>query len=210
MPQIRVRLDGTAIDGWLANLSTEFPDAEFRMLATQLRDEGALVVLEVLTSQGEAVAHRFDQAPEVRSLEVLHRDERMVLMQFVTSSSKAYDPLFRSKNISLYPTILRDGWFTVRLVAAHERLSNYTDELAAAGIPYQVLSVTQSHEASELLTKRQWQFVTEAVERGYYDTPRGCTLTDLAEAFDIHKSTASRLCHRAESRIVKEFVSEAA
>lgn len=106
--------------------------------------------------------------------------------------------------------ILRDGWFSVKLVASGERLSKYTDELAAAGIPYQVLSVTQSHEASELLTERQWQFITEAVDHGYYDTPRGCTLTELAGTLDVHKSAASRLRHRAESRIVKEFVSEAA
>ncbi len=209
MPQIRVRIDGTAVNGWMATTSTEFPEAEFRMLATQLRDEGALVILEVLTSEGDAVVRRFENTPEVGSLEVLHRDEQSVLIQFVTTSSKSYDPLFRSKNVSVYPTILRDGWFSVRLVGPHERLSEYTAELAAAGIPYRVLSVTQSYESSELLTKRQWQFVTEAVERGYYDTPRGCTLTELADAFGVHKSTASRLCHRAESRIVKAFVSEA-
>lgn len=210
MPQIKVKLDGTAVDGWLATISIEFPSVEFRILATQLRDEGALAVLEARTAKEDAFAHRLENTPEVRSFEVLYADERMVLLQFVTSSSKSYDPLFKSKTISIYPTILRDGWFTVTLVASHERLSAYTDELAAAGIPYRVLSVAQSHEANELLTRRQWQFITEAVERGYYDTPRGCTLADLAETFDIHKSAASRLRHRAESRIVKEFVSEAA
>ncbi|WP_227352867.1 helix-turn-helix domain-containing protein [Haladaptatus salinisoli] len=139
---------------------------------------------------------------------MLHADERTVLIRFTTSVTRAYDPLFRSKNVSLYPTVLRDGWFSVTLVASHERLSKYTDELAAADIPYRVLSLTQSYDSGELLTERQRQIVTEAVRCGYYDTPRGCTVTELAESLDVHKSAASRLLHRAESRIVKEFVAE--
>ncbi|WP_227375247.1 helix-turn-helix domain-containing protein [Haladaptatus halobius] len=210
MPRIQLKLDGTAVDGWMADISTEFPDAEFRLLASQLRDEGALVILEVKTPKGDALVRRFESTPEVRSLEVIHSDERTVLIQFTTSATNSYDPLFRSKNISIYPTILRDGWFSVTLAASHERLSKYTDELAATGIPYRVLSLTQSYDSSELLTDRQWQVITQAVERGYYDTPRGCTVAELAESLDVHKSAASRLLHRAESRIVKEFVAEAA
>lgn len=95
------------------------------------------------------------------------------------------------------------------MTASQEQLSTYTNELAAADIPYQILLLSQSHESSELLTDRQWQFITEAVERGYYDTPRGCTLDELAETFDINKSSSSRLLRRAENRIIKEFIAEA-
>lgn len=209
MPQLQIQLDGTAVDGWLATISTEFHDNEFRLLATQLRDEGAFVILEVLTQKGDELVRRFGKTPEVDSLEIFHTDDRMVLLRFMTAATKSYDPLRRSKNISIYPTILRNGWFTVKLAASHDRLSNYTDELTAAGIPYRVLSLTQSHNSSELLTDRQWAFITEAVERGYYETPRGCTLAELAETFNIHKSAASRLRHRAENRIITEFVAEA-
>lgn len=208
MPRVRIRLDGTAVDGWLAAISSEFPDVEFRILATQVRDERSHVILEARTSRGDAVAHRFESTPEVNSFEVLHADERTALVRFATSSSRAYDPLFRSKNVSLYPTVLRDGRFTVTLVASRERLSKYTDELAAAGIPYEVLSVTRSREKGELLTDRQWEFVTAAIERGYYDAPRRCTLADLAESLGIQKPAASKLCRRAESRIIKEYASE--
>ncbi|WP_247000296.1 helix-turn-helix domain-containing protein [Halosolutus gelatinilyticus] len=206
MPKLRVKLDGMAVDGWLATISAAFPDAEFRILATQLRDEGALVILEVRTSDGDALVQRFENAPEVSSLEVVHTDEQMVLLRFVTRRSKSYNPLRRSKNVSLYPTILRDGWFTVMLVAPHERLSKYTDELAAAGIPYRILSLTQSADSRALLTDRQWEVIDEAIERGYYETPRECTVAELATALNVRRSSASRLLHRAESRIINEFV----
>lgn len=209
MPEMRVTLNGTAVDGWLAEISAASPEAEFRMLATQHRNEGALGILEVRTRKGNEIIQQFKQTPEVDLLEVFHSNDQMVLLQFLTTSSKAYDPLFKSKNISLYPTILREGWFTVHLIASRERLSKYITELAAANIPYQVLSVTQSNDINEVLTERQREFVTEAIERGYYDTPRGCTLSELAEALDIHKSAASRLRHRVESRIVKTFAADA-
>ncbi|WP_238717448.1 helix-turn-helix domain-containing protein [Natronorubrum halophilum] len=61
-----------------------------------------------------------------------------------------------------------------------------------------------------MLTERQWQVVTEAVARGYYDTPRECTLAELAETFDVDKSAVSKLLQRAERRLVKKFVTEAA
>jgi len=58
----------------------------------------------------------------------------------------------------------------------------------------------------DVLTERQRRLVSLAAERGYYDTPRECTLTDLADAAGVSKSTASTTLHRAEEQIVKRFL----
>ncbi|MFH5801937.1 helix-turn-helix domain-containing protein [Haladaptatus sp. CMAA 1911] len=63
------------------------------------------------------------------------------------------------------------------------------------------------YEASGLLTERQREFITEAVERGYYDIPRGCTLVELAERFGVSQSAASGVLHRGEGQIIKKFIS---
>jgi predicted DNA binding protein len=63
-------------------------------------------------------------------------------------------------------------------------------------------------ETPELLTDQQRRLLVTAVEEGYYDTPRECTLTELAEAVDLAKSTASVTLHRAEERVIKEFAAE--
>ncbi|KZN24545.1 DNA-binding protein [Haladaptatus sp. R4] len=209
MPKVELRIDGAAVDDWLADLSTEFPDDEFRLLATQSREEHPLALLEARTKEGDRFVRRFEAAPEVLSSDVVYHDDRLVLVQFTTVVTELYDALRGSDNVSLYPTVLRNGRFSVTLTASHERLSNYADELRKAGIPYQVSSLAQSYDSGELLTERQREFVTAAVQRGYYDTPRGCTLTELAEEFEVHKSAASRLLHRAEGRIMREFVESA-
>lgn len=209
MPHLKVELDGAEIGGWLAELSTRFPTDEFRLLATQLRDEGALVTLEVRTTDGRDVIREFETTPEVADVEILHEDSQVVLLQLLTGSSKAYDPLYESGCISLYPTILQNGLFCVHVVAGHDSLSDYVENLSTAEIPYQVISLSHSHETAAILTDRQRQFIDTAIEEGFYDDPRTCTLTELAEALDIHKSAASRLRHRAESRLVSHFVTEA-
>lgn len=208
MPSIRLKIQATAVDDWLAGFSTEFPDAEFRVLTDQPTEKGLLGIAEVVTTDGDALVRQLEETPEVCS-KVLHISEQRVLIQGVAPMTKSYKALRVSGTLPEYPSILRDGWFSFTVTASREQLSEYIDELAAAGIPYQILSVTQSHDSSTLLTDRQWQFISNAVERGYYDIPRDCTLVELAESFNINKSSAGKLLRRAESRIIKQFIGEA-
>lgn len=206
MPRARLTFDPTPTGDWLAGLSTEFPDAEFTLLASHPTDDGLLGVLEIRAPDVDEIVRRFDVAPEVRSHDVLHDDGEMVLIRSVTPVPAGYRANRESGTPPNFPARMQDGWIHTELTGSHERLSRFVDELAAADVPYEVESLTQSHESLELLTERQREFVLEAVDRGYYDSPRGCTLTELADAFDVNKSAASGVLHRAEGRIVEAFV----
>lgn len=198
---------GAADDNWLAAVSTDFSEAEFKILSSNPTEDGLLDIIEVTTPDSDAIVHRFDDAPEVRSYEVLHSDEGMVLIQFVYPMPSSYEASRATGTLPRFPLIIRDGWFSGELIGSQEQLSAFTTTLAAADIPYEIVSFTQSYDASGLLTERQREFIAEAVERGYYDSPRGCTLIELAETFGINQSAASGVLHRAEGRIIKEFIS---
>ena len=210
MPRVQLQVNGEPVNDRLADVSTEFPDAEFSILAALPTDDGLLDIVEITTLDGDTVVRHFENASEVRSFEVIHTDEQRVLLQFVIPVSETYAALLTSGIVPQQPVSLKDGWYSAGITASHERLSAYTAELAAAGLPYQIMSVTQSFDSSELLTERQWEFVTAAIEHGFYDTPRDCTLTDLAAVLDVKVSAMSRLRHRAESRIITAFVAETA
>ncbi len=47
-----------------------------------------------------------------------------------------------------------------------------------------------------------------AVEEGYYDTARTCSLTELAGEVGIAKSTCSETLHRAEETVIKQFIED--
>ncbi|MDS0258125.1 helix-turn-helix domain-containing protein [Haloarcula sp. S1CR25-12] len=95
----------------------------------------------------------------------------------------------------LYDTIhsgLRDG---LRLSLDHlKEPTRWGDTVVSlADVPYE-----------------QRTMLREAVERGYYETPRGITTQELADELDIPQSTVQYRLSRAEAWLATEFASEVA
>ncbi|WP_248910615.1 helix-turn-helix domain-containing protein [Halocatena marina] len=209
MAHLRLKINAAAVADWLATLSTAFPQATFNVSATIPTNEGLLGIVEVQTSDIGRLMSNIEVLVEVDSYELLHTDDRMVVFQFTSRMTESYDVLVSSGTVPQYPVSLQNGWYSAQLTASQEQLSEYLDQLTEIDIPYEIVSLTHAYNPNEVLTDRQWQVVTEAVERGYYEATRRCTLAELAEKFDINKSSMSKLLRRAENRIVTEFVAEA-
>lgn len=93
------------------------------------------------------------------------------------------------------------------LIASQDQLSAFRDELAAGGIEYRLIQRSEMDRSQAALTDRQQEVVELAVEHGYYESPRECSLTDLAEILEVNTSVISRVLHRAEGRIVTAYCS---
>ena len=192
-----------------APFSTEYPDQEFRILATLPTETDLFVIIEAPVATTPALGHYLDEAPWLPSYDVLHADERVVVIQYILPFvPPAVRAVLFSENLLRFPLTLRDGWIRSEVTTSHERLSQLKAAFEATGLMYEIVSVTQSTEPTALLTDRQQRVITEATERGYYDSPRSCTLTELAAALGISKSVASGILHRAEGRIIKQFLGE--
>ena len=204
MPYTRLKFK---LPGGAPEFSTNHPDEEFQILAAFPMDDELFVAFEAPTENHQAVLRYFDEAP--LSYDVLHTDEQSVLIQyempFIPPPVRA---VLASGNLVQFPVTLRNGWITFDLTTSHERLSRLKAEFEDAGLTYEVVSVTQSSRPIDLLTDRQQRFMIEALQRGYYDSPRECSLTQLAAALDVGKSTASRMLHSAEEKVIKEFFAE--
>lgn len=209
MAHLRLKINAAEVTDWLAILSTEFPEAMFNVSATIPINNGLLGIVEVRTQDGRKIMETVEERSEVESCELLHTDDQMVVFQFTSRMTESYEALISSGTVPQYPVSLQNGWYSAQLTAPQDQLSVYLDEITDVDIPYEIVSLTHSYNPSEVLTERQWQVVTEAVERGYYEATRRCTLTELAETFDINKSSMSKLLQRAEKRIVTEFVTRA-
>lgn len=187
--------------------STENPDEEFRILAALPTEDGLFVILEAPLATTPTLGHYFDTT--LPSYNVLHADDQVVVIQyFLPFVPPPYRAVLFSGNLLGFPLTLRNGWIRSELITSHERLSLLKAAFEAMDLTHELVSVTQSTKPTDLLTDRQQQLITEASERGYYDSPRDCTLTELAAALDISKSVASGILHRAEGRIIKQFLGE--
>lgn len=195
-------------DIWIGAITREYPEASFRILAAFPGDDSGVGLVEVTAPELPAVIRAIDEAVEVGDLNLLNRHENTALVQFETTQPLLLFPIVGSGIPLELPFTLSDGTATWDITTSQDRLSALGDQLDAFKIEYTVEEIHYHLQTEQLLTDRQASLVRTAVEAGYYDTPRGCSLTELAEAVGLAKSTTSETLHRAEGKIIKEFLAD--
>ena len=205
----RAKLEITIPDAvWMGELTRSFPDAEFEILTVFPQETGGVALAEITAVDVEAVVSAMAEYEAVTDIDFLQRTDETALVQFETSNPVLLLPVRNAGTPLELPFTVVDGSVVWEVTAPRDRLSSLGDQLREFGIEFDVLSVRQEFDSEQLLTPKQLQLVRTAVSEGYYDTPRTCTLTELADAVDIAKSTCSETLHRAEEKIIKEFVEE--
>lgn len=225
----QARLVVTLPDGtWIGDCSREHPSVGFRVLASVPADERGIGLVELRTGEGtgseegDESEHRGgdgDRDPAavvaairahdaVAALDVLTITGDRALLRFETdrpllllSASAAGVPLEP-------PVTIAGGRATLSVTAPRDRIATLCDQLDAVGASYDLRYIRETADPTDLLTDRQRTLVERAVELGYYEVPRDCTLTWLADTFDIAKATASESLARAERKIVHEYLAE--
>jgi len=194
---------------WIGELTRRHPGTTIRVLAALSNESDSGVGLaEVISPNLPAVLTEMSEYEDVTQIDLMQREGGEALLQFTTTMPLLLFPA-RDSGIPLeMPFEISDGQAVWEVTAPQERLSALGEQLELFDISFTV-DYIQQHVAEEpLLTERQRRLVIEATDAGYYDTPRECSLTDVAEHLDIAKSTASETLHRAEEKIVKQYVDQ--
>jgi len=204
MPRVRLKV-GPMPD--MVAIADEFPNTVIRFLSNYPSEEGVTSVLEIQTDHPE----EFIQSAKEwfsSSTTVLHRDEETVVIMLEGQPPNGY---FVSEDIEYHPTtpvVARDGYLFIEFVMPESKMAAMWESLDERDVEYEVLSITDGYDVLDSLTARQREILTVAVERGYYDTPRGCSMTDLAEELEVNKSVISGVLHRAEGEIIKDAIGD--
>lgn len=189
----------------LIALSESHPESRFDVLGAWPADGTLRVLVETSTIELPSLEETLLTIPTLTAVEIRHASEHSVLFEVNTSPPAPHGAMAESEIVPSFPLHLEDGWFVGDLIASRDRLSAFRNELEAAGITHELVQVSQVDGEEETLTARQREVVGLAVANGYYESPRRCTLTDLASMLDVNKSVVSRVLHRAEGRIVTAY-----
>jgi len=190
---------------WISRISAAHPETLFRVLAAFSDDGEGVALLELSGPDVVEVLQEMHDEDSVLSLEPLERDDDSVLVQFETDEPLLLVTL-REAGLPLEPPLeLTGGKASLEVVAPHSKLSDLQEQLDAFGMEFEVGYLYESGDSKRLLTPRQQELLVAAIEAGYYDTPRECTLTELANEMDTAKSTLSETLHRAEETAIKQF-----
>lgn len=193
---------------WIGEVSRAFPAATFRVLSAVPSGDAGFGLLEIESESVPAVLDALAARSGVSSVQLMRRADDTAIVQFETSEPLLLLSIRESGAPIELPLTIRDGAAVIELTASRDRLSAFGNQLETFGMSYTLDRVYDAVGTPTLLTDQQRRLLVAAVERGYYDTPRECTLTELAGAVDLAKSTASVTLHRAEERVIKEFVAD--
>lgn len=192
---------------WIGTISRKYPGATFRILSAISGEKTGVSLVEISTPELDAVISAMEAVPETTELNVLGRESTTGLVQFETTEPALLFPVVGSGIPLEMPFELRNGEAIWEITTSQERLSQLGEELSEFQIPYTVETISYHLETDTVLTDRQLSLIETAYEAGYYDSPRTATLTEVATAAGIAKSTCSETLQRAEGKIIGEFLS---
>lgn len=192
---------------WVAELSREYPAAEFRLLSGYELDDRAVELGEVVADSTEAVTEAMRAHPDIVAYELLESEPGRALTKYETTGTDLYGFAETSGLTIEFPVEVQNGWYSFDLTGTREELDELRAVLEASPLSYELESLVTRTEADRLLTGRQRELLEAAVREGYFAVPRQCTLAELADSVDADKSTVSTVIRRGEARLVKWYLS---
>lgn len=188
--------------------------------------DGASIELETLVPSGERSIPFFwiHAAPpepvldtlrahdSVDSAEIVDRldDATLVAIEWHPESDTVFQDI-QSCDGQILRAICRDHhWeFNVRF-RKHEDLSTFRRRCERDGVQIHVVRIYHGTDPDEDprfgLTDAQWEALTLAVERGYYDIPRRCSTAELADELGISSQATTERLRRAVTNLSRHTV----
>jgi predicted DNA binding protein len=204
MTRLTLRLDFPS-GSWLGDVSRDRPDATLRATQTVAAVEGDVTALTVAGTDRAETVEALRAHDRVDRIDIVDRTGPAMRVRVVAPAPPPHVAAAREVGIPIEePVAVTDGRATLDIVDERSRLTAFGRRLTGEGVTVGIGSSDADEEPT--LTDAQRDLVLAAVAAGYYDTPRECTLTDLAKARGLAKSTCSETLHRAEGRVLRRFV----
>ena len=201
-----VRLRLTLPEGtWAGDVSRSNSDASIRLLGALSDDDVGRSLVSIVAPDPDRVIGSMTDHAAVGELTVLQRSDDEVTVQFETTQPMLLLAAKRS-GLPIEPPIkIGDGEATITVVGVEDRINELGRRLGDRTLEYDVEFIDRPVGFEGVLTDGQIEILLAALENGYYERPRGCTLTELAGRIGVAKSTASETLRDAEAALVERF-----
>lgn len=158
--------------------------------------------------------------------DVVARDEGFVSLEvtnYLLPTYRGLDPIELTINLLgrdafFSPILVEGGYMHVKVVAsaaaASQQFAEMLRRISSVTTPddFKLIHMGDYDPLKRLkprndqLSPRQDEILRMAIEFGYYDEPRRCTLETLAKQFGVSKAAVHKRLVSAESKIIKAYV----
>lgn len=194
---------------WLYDVSAAFPDATLRVLAALENDAGGVGLCCLVAPDTGDVLASVGEHDDVALVTVFEETPTEGAFHFETNDTHLVVPALDTGVLIEFPVEVADGRAVIDVVGEPSRITDFGARLETLHPQLSIEFVREYTPMDEQLTQKQRSLVETAVELGYYDTPRRCSLTDLAAEIGLAKSTVSETLHRAEEVVIRSFLKTA-
>ncbi|MFC6939106.1 helix-turn-helix domain-containing protein [Salinirubellus sp. GCM10025818] len=172
--------------------------------------------VEMADGDFEAFERELRENEIVRELNVLDRmgDQTLYAIEWERIPESLIQGIAQSDGAILEGRAVDGRWRFMIRFPDHARLTEFHEFLSEQDIAIHVDRVYTRGEGDDRqehdfdLTEEQRETLTSAVQRGYFEVPRGVTLTDLADELGISRQAASERLRRGANTVLRNVLPE--
>jgi predicted DNA binding protein len=150
-----------------------------------------------------------ERAPDATATAVVTEGDAGRLYQVLVADDPDVDldPIALSKAVFENATVTTDGWHVRAVFSDRDELVAVREFCRENDIAFRLLRLSRTGgEAGRELTDPQEEALATAHEMGYFEIPRGASMTDVADALGISPASLSERFRRAQARLVERHV----
>ncbi len=194
---------------WMGVITREHPEISIEVLGhVMAKGNESTVELRVHGENARELGEALRRSKGVREVELVEVRKNSAEFRIVHTAATLLRGLSQVHLMPRFPFFIRQGAATWVIVASEAKVKELYRFLAKETPGVTIESLRHGGEADELsvLTPRQREIFLIAMTRGYYEVPRGISLTGLAEELGVAKSTLSESLANVERKILKDVV----
>jgi predicted DNA binding protein len=199
----------------LVDLAASIPAGELSVSDPfVLEDDEVLVTVSFETESRGAFEREVDARSRIVATTEIGETADGLCYQLVVEDDSnlvaAHDPE-EFEGVLMEATVTAEGIREQKVFSDYEALRTLRDRCEVRDIPFELLTIASDPEnASERdqfgLTDKQYEAISVAFARGYYDSPRAFSTDDVADELGVSGAAASDLLRRAERQLISETV----
>jgi len=191
---------------WLAEFNEKFPELSFNILSKYLLEENTGSTL--LKIEGVSVKQFLEDLKNslrASSYQILYNEMDFLILNVKTKDPWILRALIKTDLLLIYPIKVKKGKLIINAITSREKADKFLDDLNKKRIKFTIQSIGRYHR-EDLLTERQRQVLKTAYKEGFYNVPRGVSLTNLSKQFKISPSALSELLRRIHERLAAFYL----
>jgi len=156
----------------------------------------------------EDAIQQIHRSPDVSTVTLISRSAKSVTLR-VTSRLPHPSVIRVGKDLELvpeFPAYIKGGQLTMLIVADRHKMRSLVSTLKDKFPGTEILSVKREYLQGphSPLTPRQFELFRNAMQAGYWDSPRRTTLRSIAVRMHLSKSAVSEMLAAVEKKFMRE------